>query len=105
MEKEEKKVKHETCSVKGTFIICPLAAFVPTEGVFGSLPNLLEMKAQLPNHERQRRTEEGKDFSSTKPSKRIWASVIVAKCMWECSKIEFSRPCVLESSVGHLKFT
>lgn len=56
VEKGERKVKCEACSVKGSFIICPFAAFVPTEGVFGSLPNLLEMKAQLPNHKRQKRT-------------------------------------------------
>ena len=62
VEKGERKVKCEACSVKGSFIICPLAAFVPTKGTFGSLPNLLEMKAQLPNHKRQERTYGGKAF-------------------------------------------
>lgn len=34
----------------------------PTEGVFGSLPNLLEMKTQLPNHKRQTRAGEERTF-------------------------------------------
>lgn len=67
VEKGERKVKCEACNMKGSFIICPLAAFVPTEGVFGSLPNLLEMKAQLPSRKRQKRTEGEKDFSGTNP--------------------------------------
>lgn len=60
--KGERKVKCEACSVKGSFTICPLAASVSTEGVFGSLPNLLEMKAQLPNHKRQKRTWQERIF-------------------------------------------
>lgn len=50
MEKGERKVKCETCRVKASFIICPLAAFVSPEGVFGSLSSLLKMKAQLSKH-------------------------------------------------------
>lgn len=49
-------------SMKGSFIVCPLTGFVPTKGVFGSLPNLLEMKVQLPNHEKQERTWGGRVF-------------------------------------------
>lgn len=67
VEKGERKVKFEASSVKGSFIICPLVAFVPTEGVFGSLPNLLDIKAQLSNHKRQKRTLEGRNFFSTNP--------------------------------------
>jgi hypothetical protein len=62
VEKEKRKVKCEAWHVKSSFIICPLVAFVPSEGMFGSLPNLQEMKAQLPNHKRQKRTEGGEDF-------------------------------------------
>lgn len=70
VEKGERKVKCGACRMKGSFIICPLVAFVPTEAVFGPLPNLLEMETQLPNHKRQTRTGGGKDFSNTHP----WSS-------------------------------
>lgn len=93
VEKGERKVKCEACNMKGSFIICPLVAFVPTEGVFGSLPNLLEMKAQLPNHKRQKRTEGEKDFSGTNPWssdwKRIWGAVIVVRICDDVPNLTF----------------
>lgn len=49
-----------------------------------------------------------KGFSSTNSWssdwKRTWGPVIVAQYMRECSTCEFARLCVLESSVGQLKF-